>query len=356
MARESATYIHGHHESVLRSHSWRTAENSAAYLLPHLKADHRILDIGCGPGTITADLAERVPNGHVTGADRAETIVDQSRNLTAERCLTNVDFTVADVHALEFEDDTFDIVHAHQVLQHVGDPVQALEEMRRVTKPGGIVAARDSDYAAFTWFPGSRGLTDWLDLYERVARAGGGEPDAGRRLKSWALKAGFSEASVEATSSTWTFANEEDRRWWGDLWKDRSLHSDFAKQAVAGGHAVQEELQAISDAWKAWGEAEESWLMIPHGEILCRASIQLGQTAAGLVVSRVAGSGPSHSTFKHQRRSGGEPLGREFSAPRPVLLELQASATEERRGAPARHARPQGTWPLSWENTATFTR
>lgn len=136
MPEETAVYTHGHHESVLRSHTWRTAANSAAYLLGSLKPHMRILDIGCGPGTITADLAELVPDGHVTGVDHAPGILDQARATAAGRGLTNVDFAVADVHALEYPDDSFCVVHAHQVLQHVGDPVQALREMYRVTKPG----------------------------------------------------------------------------------------------------------------------------------------------------------------------------------------------------------------------------
>lgn len=271
MAKETATYIHGHHESVLRSHTWRTAENSAAYLLPHLRPDHRVLDIGCGPGTISADLAALVPDGHVTAVDYAPAIVEQAAKEAGSRGLANISFAVADVHALEYEDDSFDVVHAHQVLQHVGDPVQALREMRRVAKPGGLVAARDSDYRAFTWFPQSQGLSDWLDLYEEVARANGGEPDAGRMLKAWALRAGFAEADVEATSATWTFANEEDRAWWGDLWADRARYSDFAKQAVAGGFAGPEALQSIAAAWKQWAADPEGWLMIPHGQILARA-------------------------------------------------------------------------------------
>jgi ubiquinone/menaquinone biosynthesis C-methylase UbiE len=270
MAKEHATYIHGHHESVLRSHSWRTAENSAAYLLPELRAHHRILDIGCGPGTITADLAAIAHEGHVTGVDYASDILPKAVEEAADRGLSNVTIGQADVHRLRFEDGTFDVVHAHQVLQHVGDPVQALREMRRVAKPGGVVAVRDSDYAAFTWFPRLPGLDDWLDLYERVARAGGGEPDAGRRLKAWALRAGFDEAQVESSSSTWTFADRPDREWWGGLWADRSLHSDFAKQALAGGFATQEALQAISGTWTEWSVDPESWLMIPHGEVLCR--------------------------------------------------------------------------------------
>jgi SAM-dependent methyltransferase len=210
--QETAVYTHGHHESVLRSHTWRTAANSAAYLLGSLKPHMSVLDVGCGPGTITADLAALVPDGHVTGVDRSPEILEQARATAAGRGLANVGFTVADVHALDFPDDTFCVVHAHQVLQHVGDPVGALREMTRVTRPGGFIAVRDSDYAAMAWHPASRGMDAWLDLYRRVARANGGEPDAGRRLRSWALRAGLTD--ITATSSTWTFAAPDERAWW----------------------------------------------------------------------------------------------------------------------------------------------
>lgn len=200
MSKETAVYTHGHHESVLRSHTWRTAANSAAYLISSLKPHMTILDIGCGPGTITADLAGLVPDGRVTGVDHAPGILDQARVTAAERGLENVEFAVADVHALDYPDDTFDVVHAHQVLQHVGDPVRALREMYRVTKPGGFVAARDGDYSGMVWHPRTPGMDDWLDLYLRVARANGGEPDAGRRLKSWSLQAGCTD--ITASSST----------------------------------------------------------------------------------------------------------------------------------------------------------
>lgn len=267
-AQETAVYTHGHHESVLRSHTWRTAENSAAYLLGSLKPHMRILDIGCGPGTITADLAERVPDGHVTGVDHAPGILEQARATAAGRGLANVDFAVADVHALDYPDDTFCVVHAHQVLQHVGDPVQALREMRRVTKPGGFIAVRDADYAAMTWYPAVDGLTDWLDLYERVARANGGEPDAGRRLKAWALAAGLTD--VTATSSTWTFATPGERAWWSGLWADRTLASSYAERATQGGHATEEHLRAVAEAWREWGRREDGWFAVLHAEILCR--------------------------------------------------------------------------------------
>lgn len=267
-SRETAVYTHGHHESVLRSHTWRTAANSAAYLLGVLTPGMRILDIGCGPGTITADLAGLVPDGHVTGLDRAPGVLEQAGATAAGRGLTNTAFTVGDVHALDFPDDTFSVVHAHQVLQHVGDPVRALREMRRVTRPGGFVAVRDADYAAMTWYPLSPGMDDWLDLYRRVARANGGEPDAGRRLKSWALTAGFTD--ITATSATWTYSTAEERAWWSALWADRTVESDYAERAIGQGHATGGQLRAAAAAWREWGTREDGWFSVLHGEILCR--------------------------------------------------------------------------------------
>jgi len=263
----AAVYTHGHHESVLRSHRWRTAENSAAYLLPRLKSGDTLLDIGCGPGTITADLAMLVTPGRVTALEVTAPALDLARAEIGKRGLSTVDFAVGDVHALDFPDGTFDVVHAHQVLQHVGDPVAALREMRRVTRPGGVIAVRDSDYAAFTWFPEIPELTDWLALYQRLARANGGEPDAGRRLLSWARAAGYRD--VTATSSTWCFANEADRAWWGSLWADRLRLSAFGEQALAGG-VSRADLERLAAGWLAWAAAPDGWLSILHGEILAR--------------------------------------------------------------------------------------
>jgi SAM-dependent methyltransferase len=261
-----ATYTHGHHESVLRSHRWRTAENSAAYLLPHLSSGATVLDVGCGPGTITADLAALVAPGRVTALEVTDAALDLARAEIARRGLTNVDFVTGDVHALDFPDGAFDVVHAHQVLQHLGDPVAALREMRRV---GRLVAVRDSDYAAFTWFPQLPELSEWLELYETVARGNGGEPDAGRRLLAWAREAGFTD--VTASSSTWCFATPGDREWWGGMWADRILKSDMAATALATGAATEQSLRRISDGWRAWAAHPDGWLSLLHGELLARS-------------------------------------------------------------------------------------
>lgn len=270
-ARESAVYTHGHHESVLRSHRWRTAANSAAYLVPELRPGMRLLDVGCGPGTITADLAELVaPGGRVTAVDAAEDVLEQAAAHVKERGLAGaVDFAVADVHALDFPDDSFDLVHAHQVLQHVGDPVRALREMRRVCRPGGVVAVRDADYAAMTWYPAAPALDEWQSLYRRVARANGGEPDAGRRLRAWAREAGFTDVTCSATA--WCYATPEETAWWSALWADRTTASAYADIAVRGGHATAGALDAIAGAWHAWGAHPDAWFSVLNGELLCRA-------------------------------------------------------------------------------------
>ncbi|WP_406185733.1 methyltransferase domain-containing protein [Streptomyces sp. NBC_01006] len=269
--KETAVYTHGHHESVLRSHRWRTAANSAAYLIGELRPGMSVLDVGCGPGTITADLAELVaPGGRVTAVDAARDVLEQAAEYVRERGLADaITFATADVHALDFPDDSFDVVHAHQVLQHVGDPVRALREMRRVCRPAGIVAARDADYAAMTWYPAEPGLDEWLGLYRRVARANGGEPDAGRRLLSWARAAGFTEVASSATA--WCYATAEETSWWSSLWADRTTASAYASLATDAGHATPADLAAAAEAWHRWGASPDAWFSVLNGEILARA-------------------------------------------------------------------------------------
>jgi ubiquinone/menaquinone biosynthesis C-methylase UbiE len=145
------TYTHGHHESVLRSHKWRTVDNSAAYLAPRLISGSSVLDLGCGPGTITVDIGRRVAPGRVLGIDASVDVIEEARRDAGGG--PNVEFSVGDLYALDTADDTFDVVHAHQVLQHLADPVGALREMKGVCKPGGLVAPRDGDYGAFRWYP-----------------------------------------------------------------------------------------------------------------------------------------------------------------------------------------------------------
>ena len=262
---DQAHYTHGHAESVLRSHRSRTAANSAAYLLPHLRPGQRLLDVGSGPGTITADLAVLVAPGEVVALE----VNDDAAALTRLGA-PEVDVRVGDVHALPFGDGEFDVVHAHQVLQHVADPVLALREMARVTSAGGVVGVRDSDYGSFAWWPRLPLLDRWLVLYDAAARANGGEPDAGRRLLSWAHAAELTD--VTAGSSTWCYATRESRTWWGGMWADRIVGSALAEQLVSEGRATPEELHDIAAAWRTWAADPDGWFSVHHGELVIRVS------------------------------------------------------------------------------------
>jgi len=265
----TARYVLGHHETVLRSHSTRTAANSAAYLVSSIQPHMHILDVGCGPGTITADFADLVPQGKVVGLEPVEPPLEIARATLEGRGLKNAEFVIGDVHKLDFGDNMFDVAHCHQVLVHVGDPVQALREMRRVTKEGGYVAARECDFPVMTWFPEIDGLQKWQSLMMEVAQANGSEPRAGRRLVHWALEAGFKRDKIKATTTAWCFSTPEERSWWGGMWADRVLADGFAETVVRGGYGTTEDLNKISEAWKEWVKTEDGWFSMVHGEILC---------------------------------------------------------------------------------------
>lgn len=261
-------YTHGHHESVLRSHSWRTAENSAGYLLGDLKAGQDLLDVGCGPGTITIDLAERVAPGRVVGIDSSGAVIALADELRKNRGLANVSFSIGDAYALQFDDASFDVVHAHQVLQHLTNPVAALKEMYRVMRPGGIVAVRDGDYATFGWAPADPRLDRWMEIYRQITKRNGAEANAGRYLLGWVQAAGF--AGVKVSSSTWTFADPESRTWWGAMWADRVRLSSFADQALAYELATRDELDALADAWIQWAGKQDGFFASMSVEVIAR--------------------------------------------------------------------------------------
>lgn len=264
-------YTHGHGEAVLRSHAWRTVENSAEYLIDDLGPGLDVLDVGCGPGSITIDFARRVgAGGRAVGIDTSYEVLMKASELAAMSGVQNVIFEPATVMDLPFATGSFDIVHAHQVLQHLSDPVGALREMARVLRPGGVLAVRDADYGAMSWFPELAGLEEWRDLYERVARASGGQPDAGRRLLAWTLAAGFGVDDVDVTASTWCFADRASRDWWSDTWAERIRSSGVADRALALGYATQEDLDELAEAWLEWGAQDSALFLVPHTEVRAR--------------------------------------------------------------------------------------
>lgn len=265
---EWGTYTHGYSSAVIGGHSRRTALNSASTLLGLLRPGMSLLDVGSGAGTITCDLAAAVAPGTVVALEVTDEAAELTRRTARERGIDNIQILVGDAHHMQFSDNFFDAVHAHQVLQHVSDPVQMLREMWRVTAPGGVVAARDADYPTFGWFPRLPELDRWLELYMRAAHANGGHPDAGVRLKLWAEQAGLK--NIQAGAAIWSFSQQADLEWWSESWAERISHTQLAEQIVREGWATQDQLDNIAAGWRRWATEPGAYFTVPHGELIAR--------------------------------------------------------------------------------------
>lgn len=261
-------YTHGHHPSVVGQHARRTAEVDANYLLPHLRPGFRLLDVGCGPGTISVGLARAVAPGEAIAVDVASAVVEEAR--ARGDAPPNLRFEVADGYALPFEAGAFDAVHAHQVLQHLARPVDALREWRRVLRPGGVVGVRDADYGTMAPSPGSPELVRFYELYHAVARRNGADADAGRRLAAWITEAGFVDLEVGAEVKV--FADRASIENWGYSWADRTAHSSLAEQAVTYGLATPAEIEVLSRAWRTWADSPDAFFMYTNVHVVGRAT------------------------------------------------------------------------------------
>lgn len=169
----------------------RRAATHAAFFLAELRPGMRVLDVGCGPGTMTLDLARAVaPGGSVVGVDRTGE-QSQEAAATAQRDGVPARFQPGSVYELPFPDASFDAVFAHALFEHLGEPRRALDEIRRVLVPGGLVALRSPDWGGFILHPESAALDAAIARYEALQRSNGGDTHAGRKLAAWVTAAGF---------------------------------------------------------------------------------------------------------------------------------------------------------------------
>ena len=121
-------YTLGHDDAALESFGTRTASSHAAFFLPHLKPGMRILDCGCGPGSITVGLAQAVAPGEAVGIDIGSSSLEAAAALASEQGVSNVRFEEADIYDLPFPDESFDAAFSHNVLAHLTDPLAAVME------------------------------------------------------------------------------------------------------------------------------------------------------------------------------------------------------------------------------------
>jgi SAM-dependent methyltransferase len=262
------TYTHGHAPAVVRQHAQRTAEEAAAFLLPELRPDMRLLDVGCGPGSITRGLAERVPSGEVIGLDLSRETLEAARRDAAARGLANLRYEEGSVYSLPFPDGSFDVVYAHQVLQHLRERGAALREMLRVVRRGGLVAVRDVDWGTVAYWPRDPWLDRFVDVHQRAWYGNGGEPQMGRHLRALFNEVGVADLAV--TAAVWCYATPSETVEWGDSYANRLLSSPMGESPVQHGLASRADVEAMAAAFRAWARHPDAFWVFTHVAALAR--------------------------------------------------------------------------------------
>jgi len=256
-------YIHGHAPATVRHHGRRTAEEAAAFFLSELHAGMRLLDVGCGPGSITRGLAERVAPGEVIGVDISTEILTAARQDAAARGLTNLQYQQADVYSLPFPNASFDAVFAHQVLQHLREPCAALREMLRVVRPGGLIGVRDVDWGTAAYWPADPWIDRFIQVHLETWSRNGGDPRMGRRLRGLLNDTG-GVTDLQVTASVWCYATPPETLEWGESYADRILTSTMGEHAVEYGYATRSDLEAMAAAFRAWGVHPDAFWAFIH--------------------------------------------------------------------------------------------
>ena len=251
------------HEPYAYELAKRMASQEAAFLLPHLRAGMHVLDAGCGPGPITLGLAAAVAPGDVVGIDVQPSQVEQARALTVQRGVSNARFEVANVYNLPFPDGSFDAAFANRLLEQLREPVQALAELRRVLRPGGIAGVCDLDYGGRLIAPETPLLQQCYSLLERVQQHDGKNYYIGRHHRRLLLEAGFVRA--EASASIMSEGSLEETRNFAVFLKAGVSRS--ARTALAEGWIDQAAVEAIVAEIDAWAERPDAF----HAGTRCEA-------------------------------------------------------------------------------------
>ena len=192
------TYTPGYSSAAEAFMVRRRLEPNGAFFLPHLQPGIKVLDCGCGPGTITLDIAQRIAPGHVTGLDFNLSQVERATRDAQAAGLGNVEFRQGNVYELPFADGTFDAVFSHALLEHLREPGRAAAEFLRVLKPGGMLGVCTPDWGGFLVAPPLPEVVDAFEAYKELQNRNGGDVCCGRKLGGYVASAGFEDVRMSS--------------------------------------------------------------------------------------------------------------------------------------------------------------
>jgi SAM-dependent methyltransferase len=237
----------------------------AGFCLTHLRPGMRVLDCGCGPGSITVGLAEHVAPGEVIGIDIDPAHIALAQSRARDAGLSNVHFETADLYMLPFAEAEFDAVFCHAVLAHLRHPAQALSEMRRVVHLEGIVGAREIDTEGLLIAPCDPLLVQSRDLWEQLIRHNGGDMRLGKQLSALVRHAGFPHLEVSASYECYGAAVPHRRATPTQILEHWQL---ILEQVLQLGWITQDTKAQIEAAWQAWSTHPDAFMAAPRWEVV----------------------------------------------------------------------------------------
>jgi ubiquinone/menaquinone biosynthesis C-methylase UbiE len=159
-------------------------------------AGMRCIDLGCGGGAVTLEIAQLIaPGGSVVGVDMDAVELDLAREAAAERGITNVEFRTRNVNEWD-EPAAYDLVYCRFLLHHLSQPVALLRRMWAAVRPGGVIVVEDVDFDGWCCHPANEGFDFFRRTYREVIGRSGGDHATGRKLYSHFLEAGIADAEV----------------------------------------------------------------------------------------------------------------------------------------------------------------
>ena len=247
-------------EDLMRN---RSAAEYADFVLPSIGKRDRVLDVGCGPGSITIGFAQVA--AHVTGIDVDDAEFTDARAYAAEHGISNVEFREGSIYELDVPDASVDVCTLMSMMETLDDPLAGLAEVRRVLKPGGLLGASSIEYGGLILQgPGEPLLRRFYELRLKLWDAQGDvHPYRGRELRGLLLAAGFEQ--VEAGITYFSYGTEERVRTFG-LGRAADCRDEWYVSGVTEhGFADQDEIDALERAWTTWAESPDSFAAFAWG-------------------------------------------------------------------------------------------